>query len=165
MNNPIDTDGVKLCNKCKVYKPFSDFDIRQRANGSTGYYYVCKPCKNVLCQEWRDSDRDKFRALARKSQVKTFYRGRKYGLSRDGYDAILASQGNACAICLRDAGAIVRESNREMSIDHCHSTNIVRGVLCVKCNTILGQAGDSEAILLSAIDYLRRSRSIASKAA
>jgi hypothetical protein len=39
-------------------------------------------------------------------------------------------------------------------IDHCHSTNKIRGVLCNNCNTALGLVGDNIDTLHKMIAYL-----------
>ena len=44
-----------------------------------------------------------------------------------------------------------------MSIDHCHETGKIRGILCHLCNNLLGNARDNTTILASAIDYLHAS--------
>jgi hypothetical protein len=39
-------------------------------------------------------------------------------------------------------------------VDHNHKTGAVRGLLCCKCNFILGHADDDVGILRRAISYL-----------
>ena len=56
-----------------------------------------------------------------------------------------------CDICAR------KIKGRTIHIDHCHSTGIVRGLLCQRCNTALGMFGDSTFMLGRAIAYLARS--------
>ena len=41
------------------------------------------------------------------------------------------------------------------NLDHDHSTGAIRGVLCRRCNTSLGQFEDSVTLLQKAIDYLK----------
>lgn len=43
------------------------------------------------------------------------------------------------------------------NVDHCHETNKIRGLLCGKCNTLLGNAADSIEILEASIEYLQKS--------
>lgn len=71
-----------------------------------------------------------------------------YGLTLEDFDAILARQGHACAICRRapESGPVV---------DHCHETGRVRGILCGPCNSGMGQLGDSPSRLLAAAAYLQ----------
>jgi hypothetical protein len=70
----------------------------------------------------------------------------KYGMSPEQFDELLLSQGNVCAIC----------SNRRksMCVDHDHSTGEVRGILCRRCNAMLGQISDDVSVLARAIEYL-----------
>ena len=75
----------------------------------------------------------------------------RYGISTADYDALLARQGGACAICRR-------KSDRRLQVDHCHTTKEVRGLLCNNCNTTLGRCRDDPDILRAAIAYLEASR-------
>lgn len=47
-------------------------------------------------------------------------------------------------------------AKKEWHLDHCHSTNRFRGILCQHCNHLLGNARDSEEVLLGAIKYLNQ---------
>ncbi len=67
-------------------------------------------------------------------------------------DALLDAAGNKCAIC----GAA--PSSRKLHIDHCHTTGLLRGVLCHNCNIGLGNFRDSPDLLVAAVAYLKRSR-------
>ena len=58
-------------------------------------------------------------------------------------------QNNKCAIC----GQEFSDSNKAF-VDHCHKTNRIRGLLCTKCNSLLGMANDNIEILQNAIKYL-----------
>ena len=58
---------------------------------------------------------------------------RKYGISLADYDAMVASQKGGCAVCGGPP-----PSKRYFSVDHDHATGAVRGLLCQKCNTLVG---------------------------
>lgn len=63
---------------------------------------------------------------------------------------------NGCEICGATENIATRGTNsRRLAIDHDHSTDAPRGVLCHKCNSILGMAVDDETLLLKAVDYLK----------
>ena len=47
-----------------------------------------------------------------------------------------------------------KELNQKLSIDHCHKTGKVRGLLCKHCNHGLGKFKDDVNLLKIAIDYL-----------
>jgi hypothetical protein len=80
---------------------------------------------------------------------------RRYGLTPNDYDRLLAEQGHRCAIC----GAPVAPGKR-LHVDHDHETSKVRGLLCHHCNTSLGGFRDSPAYLANAINYLERNQSV-----
>lgn len=81
----------------------------------------------------------------------------KYGLTDEQYDALLAAQNGACAIC----GTTEWNGGKAKSphVDHCHETGRVRGLLCGGCNNGLGNFGDDPARLRAAADYLERATS------
>lgn len=83
------------------------------------------------------------------AQVIRRMREREYGITHDEYVALLEEQGGVCAIC-GDGG----EGSRSLSVDHDHVTGAVRGLLCNRCNPMLGYARDNIAVLRSAIMYL-----------
>lgn len=84
---------------------------------------------------------------------------RQYGLSQDGYQALLAAQGFACACCLSDdpGGPVAM-----FKVDHDHETGRVRGLLCNSCNLAIGMLGDSAAGVRRALAYLERADARAS---
>lgn len=55
---------------------------------------------------------------------------------------------------LKKAGCELCGSLDNLHIDHNHSTNIVRGVLCTNCNRGLGHFKDSPDLLKKAVEYL-----------
>lgn len=59
-----------------------------------------------------------------------------------------------CQVC----GRTNKEVGRDLSIDHCHATLTIRGVLCNGCNSALGHAQDDPEILRALADYLENSR-------
>jgi hypothetical protein len=71
----------------------------------------------------------------------------KYGIDQKDFDNMKSLQGGSCAICGIDDYFLFR-------VDHCHETNLVRGLLCAGCNTMLGLAKDNVEVLKSAISYL-----------
>jgi hypothetical protein len=66
---------------------------------------------------------------------------------------MLAQQGGQCAICKGPPAG-----RDKFYVDHCHETGAVRGLLCIRCNTLIGSAKENETILVSAIAYIRRHR-------
>jgi len=73
-----------------------------------------------------------------------------YGIDSAEYAEIYESQGRMCAICNRNRGV-----SKKLSVDHCHETGVIRGLLCGPCNRdVLGHLRDDKTSLQRAIDYL-----------
>lgn len=78
----------------------------------------------------------------------------KYGLSTEDYEALLVAQDGKCAICRDEC-----ETGRRLCVDHDHETGRVRGLLCVRCNALIGYARDDVRTLAAAAIYLRDTKS------
>jgi ribosomal protein S27AE len=100
-------------------------------------------------RKYRDKNREKAALIQRKSVLKNVY-----GVSLDWYDSKLKEQDSGCAIC----GSLTpqRVGTKHFSVDHNHSTGENRGLLCVKCNTLIGYANENPNILKSAIAYIEK---------
>jgi hypothetical protein len=61
------------------------------------------------------------------------------------YEEIL--DGSVCGIC---------ETPDNLMVDYCHRTGHPRGVLCIRCNAVLGHMGENILRFQRAIDYLKR---------
>lgn len=79
-----------------------------------------------------------------------------YGLTVEQYDALLLRQNYRCAICRTDKPGNRRSrAIRAFSVDHCHKTGAVRGLLCQACNRAIGMLKDDPVIVDAAAAYLR----------
>ncbi len=84
---------------------------------------------------------------------------KKYGLSEEELTALLDACGMVCEICKQPLALFAEKGEnrwRAMSIDHDHSSNAVRGILCNYCNVALGNMQDSPELLRAAAAYLER---------
>lgn len=77
------------------------------------------------------------------------------GVTEEEYDGLIYQQNNKCAICENKLG-----KGQDITIDHCHNTNIVRGILCRNCNMGLGQFRDSIRTIKNAVKYLEKFKNI-----
>jgi hypothetical protein len=68
---------------------------------------------------------------------------------------MVAAQGNRCAVCRTDKPGGRGET---WHIDHCHETNVVRGLLCHHCNLGIGYLRDSPQIMRAAIKYVEQAQ-------
>lgn len=79
-----------------------------------------------------------------------------YGITLDDYNRMLKAQNGVCAICEGTEKSTCEKNGkvRTLNVDHCHTTGLIRGLLCSRCNRALGFFGDSVVALKSAIKYL-----------
>ena len=76
---------------------------------------------------------------------------RKFGMTIEQYDEMLAAQGGGCFIC----GRPPRE-DISLHVDHDHATGAIRGILCFRCNNALADFHEDVALLTKAAAYLDR---------
>jgi len=95
--------------------------------------------------------RNYYRTLKGKAAYRRNSLKRLYNISVEQYDVLFKSQHGVCAIC-----SMPPKNNRKLFVDHNHITNKVRGLLCDKCNFILGLSNESASILQEGINYLSR---------
>lgn len=60
-----------------------------------------------------------------------------YKIKRGDFALLAADAAGCCHIC---------HDPRELDIDHCHATGVVRGLLCATCNTLLGRTLESKKV-------------------
>jgi len=133
----LETEGTKVCSGCDMVKPLEEFHkAKQRKD-------VCSRCKECNCKRAREHSKSE---AGREARLK-----RLYGLSLDAYSALLASQGGRCKIC---GSTEAKGRWKQFHVDHCHKDGHVRGILCNRCNTMLGMIDDDPAALRAALKYL-----------
>jgi hypothetical protein len=92
-----------------------------------------------------------------KVKLRETYRGRwqdyhlkyKYGLTRAEWSRIKKGQNHRCLICRKKTHLVV---------DHDHKTGLIRGLLCKKCNLMLGMAKDNPITLRAGAGYLEEAQ-------
>jgi hypothetical protein len=150
----------KLCRGCNCSLPLDCF--RKRPDGVRPRSR-CQECEAKAARDWRKANpeehkkRKKAWALKYPEKVKKASRRRSWrrvlGLDPDIVEAYLSTHNGLCDIC----GC--PPNGQAHAIDHCHKQGYFRGVLCLNCNNGLGHFKDSQALLLKAADYLKRSAS------
>ena len=80
------------------------------------------------------------------------YLKKKYGISLRQYNGMLKRQKGKCAIC----GKRQRDAPRNFSVDHDHRTGLIRGLLCIYCNSkLLKHLGDDIPRAKGLVRYLQ----------
>lgn len=106
---------MKLCRRCEVPKELELFPKNSKARDGRGSY--CLTCQSDYVRE------------------------RRYGVTRERYDAMLLEQDNACAVCREPFTNLIKPN-----VDHDHRCcpgketcgKCVRGILCSGCNAFAG---------------------------
>ncbi len=134
----------RKCNKCEVTKPIDDFYRSNRKGDKRPdeRSYECKECTKARVTANKDPDKDRNQHLVR-----------TYGITSEEYDVMLAKQDGHCATCSTTVPGNSRR-NVYFSVDHCHTTGKVRGLLCHNCNTALGLLKDNTDTIANLIRYL-----------
>lgn len=93
-------------------------------------------------------NRDKYLEIERERNYKKLY-----GIGIEDYNRMNLEQGGRCAICGTDEP--LKGKNKYFSVDHCHETGKVRGLLCVACNHLLGRY---EKHRIKILEYLKQNQ-------
>jgi len=93
--------------------------------------------------------RKKLRSSSPENTRKVFLKS-VYGITPQDYNTMFTNQEGKCAIC----GIHQSNLKRKLFIDHCHTTDKIRGLLCHHCNAGIGHFKDSTNLLDNAINYL-----------
>ena len=81
---------------------------------------------------------------------------RRYGITLDDYNALLKKQGGTCAIC-KTAPTL-----KKLFIDHDHKDGRVRGLLCSRCNLLLGYHECAKEMVEEFEQYLAQTNNLTS---
>lgn len=119
--------GDQICKDCEIPKSADHYYDRPTASRKHVY---CKEC--VKARRWEQ----------------------QYGITRVIYEELLEQQNGVCAICKQPETRLLYGKVCELSVDHCHETNVIRGLLCNMCNPGIGYFRNSPELLQAAIDYL-----------
>lgn len=83
--------------------------------------------------KWRRAHPDRVRSMHLKA---------KFGLTLVEWEALFESQGRCCAACGSEDPGFKGKRNNWVT-DHDHATGEMRGIICGRCNIVLGWLGDT----------------------
>lgn len=138
---------TKRCTKCKVTKALTEYKYHPKAKDNKASW--CKDCSNKASLNYYYKHKERILPKMRNNNLI-----KNYGIDQAEYDKMLIEQDGKCMICLKHHTAI----EYPLCVDHDHNTGVVRGLLCMNCNTIIGHAHDDVTILESAIKFLNKRR-------
>jgi hypothetical protein len=135
-------DGKLCCSKCGEWKTPDDFATSSRAK--CGRQSWCRTCQKLISTIYADTSR------------KNNY-AKNFGITIEDYNKLYEQQGGRCKGCKRTLAETVRGKRKTakfLSVDHCHKTGTVRGLLCTNCNTGLGMFEENPEFLRSMATYI-----------
>lgn len=141
-------NGKLKCTKCDEFKLVDEFPKNKKTYLGVGG--DCKSCRNSYKKIQYSLD-PKIRQTISESSRK-WHLSKKYQLTIEDYNSLVAEQNNRCAICFSLFNLL---EGRKPPVDHCHSTGKIRGLLCRNCNLGLGNFLDNPEFLMNAIFYLK----------
>jgi Recombination endonuclease VII len=109
----------------------------------------------------KEAARAKAYRLAHPEKRQEYHLRFNYGLTREGFEALMANQDGRCAICHLVFN--VNDRKTRPHVDHDHACCLkrpfcgkcIRGLLCELCNHMVGEGRDDPMILESGARYLR----------
>jgi len=135
----------KNCIYCKKDKGVDEFTIISwDGNGGFIRECICDGCKRKI----NIKDNDSFKDVGDSGKYK------KYNLTEKEYNYLFSLQKGGCKICKKHQSKL----KKKLSVDHCHKTGRIRGLLCSNCNLALGLFKDNEEVIKQAIIYLKQDR-------
>ena len=112
----------------------------------------CQECVKIASKRPHRLETKKKYSKENFAHLKSIRLQAMYGITLEEYNQMFADQNGNCGICKRNQS----EFTKALSVDHCHTTGEVRGLLCDDCNMGLGKFKDDEFKLQEAIKYLKR---------
>jgi len=167
-------DKQTTCTKCKILKKASDFYLdKSKKDGRSS---LCRTCVKNNVRKYVKKNHDEVKRKKREASKLHYelnketiqkrhkewkkrnpghalkYKLKKrYRMSIDDYNLKLKNQNNKCFICKTEKC----KTFKRLSVDHCHITGKVRGLLCNSCNSGIGYFRDNIENLKRATEYLK----------
>ena len=147
---------MRTCSICKTEKNSADFKLK--TNGCLSSF--CRTCSALYQKEYQEKNKEKIKEKKKNyhTQTKEYRRWYtikiRYGITKEDYEKMLLKQNGGCAICGKTKSG--HKNTDEMVVDHCHKTKKVRGLLCNRCNTLLGLIDDNPEFIENITNYLNK---------
>ena len=123
-------------NRKEYQRQYREKNKRQLAEKKKAYYEANK-------------DSIKQKRIDKPEVRKKYHLSTTYGISLDDYNRMLSEQSGVCGICSNPP------KDKDLAVDHCHTTGKVRGLLCSSCNLAVGNIKESVKSAESLVNYLK----------
>lgn len=145
---------MKTCSKHNIEK----YAYKRVRNSNSYIEFKCKSCDKERSSKFRKNfkaaGRSRYDIPSYQAYYRNFQLEHNYGINLAIYNDMLKAQDNKCAGCKKSASNF----SKALAVDHCHKTNKIRGLLCNRCNLLLGKSYDNPEILRRLADYLEIKR-------
>ena len=159
----IEIMARRVCNKCGIEKNLKSFSPASYTKDRVRH--ICKVCvkktnrayyKSVIKRKELQQNNImnvtvNINAFSDSEVLKREIRWKSYGITDLQSATDLWKVSTHCAICNKQF-----TRSREKCLDHDHSSQKVRGILCRMCNTALGHFGDNKEGILRVLKYLEK---------
>jgi hypothetical protein len=166
----------KICQMHRTrYSRHKSYDLPEKNKLPEGIYKICKihgelkesevyrteSYKWAQCLACKKISNEKFKEKNPKRDTNAlrahyYSNNGEFKLCKEKYKSMLEEQNHVCAICKNHE--CNKSVKRRLSIDHCHKTKKIRGLLCNKCNISLGLIKESIVTLEDAIDDINNNQ-------
>jgi protein-arginine kinase activator protein McsA len=137
----------KKCYKCGIIKGLHEFN--KDKSRSDGISYICRTCIKIS----RKNKDYKYRNNSDyKEKHKYRHMKNRYGITKNQWEEMYMKHLGMCALCHEPFGDLIPQ------VDHCHTTNKIRGLLHPSCNRCLGIFKDNINKFNFAIEYLEKNK-------
>jgi len=144
-------NGKQIYRCLDCYKFFTRTSKKHNGNTIINGKKYCTKCEEFKELSEFNLKNGKLRSNCKECDKKHTSRFSRYDLNKIEFQEMILNQNKKCAICKNEF-----KGNRYTYIDHNHQTGEVRGLLCPKCNNLLGNCNDNINVLKAAISYLKR---------
>jgi Autographiviridae endonuclease VII len=153
------------CTTCKKPRPEEDFCLDAPRTCRGGRAYQCRDCANKHARDYRKKHRLRLRRASKirmrdwrkkhPRRVRLSSRNSSYrriGLDGEqGYIDLYKKQKGRCRVCNRRMPKFGRYG---LQVDHNHTTNTYRGLVCSRCNMLIGYYETAFKLWKKVEDYL-----------
>jgi protein-arginine kinase activator protein McsA len=138
---------MRVCRACKKSEAeirfYDPTTVAGKAAGS-----MCQPCWVQKSVDWRRAHKDVWNRQRHQRLLQ-----RQHGITPEQFEKLYAAP--KCGGCGVSKSKPQNGSPaKRLALDHCHTTNRIRGLLCHECNRTIATAQDSPQILRQLADYL-----------
>ncbi len=142
---------TKVCRHCRKEFPATLEFFYKAGNKRVGLRAICKKCNSLESTPGKERNY-KYIGVKRALKEKLYHIKQNYKVEPEFIMELMDEQKGCCAIC-KDS-LVYPDSLKSYHIDHCHKTDVVRGLLCCRCNSAIGYLKESIPVFLEAINYL-----------